>query len=94
MDQVASKVTPTKHLKNYKFDGVESELSSDKDPSTAAHRNMGYIAKEAWILQEISFGWSHVMDRIPMYALTKGWRLILGKKTLMFPPFLYTTSVL
>jgi hypothetical protein len=37
MDQVASKVTPTKHLKGYKSNGVESELSSDKDPSTAAH---------------------------------------------------------
>jgi hypothetical protein len=33
--QVASKVTPTKYLKNSRFDGAESELSSDNDPSTA-----------------------------------------------------------
>jgi hypothetical protein len=33
--QVASKVTPTKYLKNSRFDGAESELSSDDDPSTA-----------------------------------------------------------
>jgi hypothetical protein len=33
--QVASKVTPTKYLKNSRFDGAESKLSSDEDPSTA-----------------------------------------------------------
>jgi hypothetical protein len=33
--QVASKLTPTKYLKNSRFDGAESELSSDDDPSTA-----------------------------------------------------------
>jgi hypothetical protein len=33
--EVASKVTPTKYLKNSRFDGAESELSSDDDPSTA-----------------------------------------------------------
>jgi hypothetical protein len=33
--QEASKVTPTKYLKNSSFDGVDSGLSSDDDPSTA-----------------------------------------------------------
>jgi hypothetical protein len=33
--QEASKVTPTKYLKNSSFDGVDSGLSSDNDPSTA-----------------------------------------------------------
>jgi hypothetical protein len=33
--EVASKVTPTKYLKNSRFDGAESELSSEDDPSTA-----------------------------------------------------------
>jgi hypothetical protein len=32
--QEASKVTPTKYLKNSSFDGVDSRLSSDDDPST------------------------------------------------------------
>jgi hypothetical protein len=35
--RVASKVTPTKYLKNSRFDGAESELSSDDVPSTASH---------------------------------------------------------
>jgi hypothetical protein len=34
--QEASKVTPTKPLKNSSFDGVDSGLSSDDDPSTGA----------------------------------------------------------
>jgi hypothetical protein len=33
--QVASKIIPTKYLKNSRFDGMESKLSSDDDPSTA-----------------------------------------------------------
>ncbi len=33
--EVASKVTPTNYLMNSRFDGAESELSSDDDPSTA-----------------------------------------------------------
>jgi hypothetical protein len=33
--EVASKLTPTKYLKNSRFDSAESELSSGNDPSTA-----------------------------------------------------------
>jgi hypothetical protein len=52
---------------------------------TAGHdncRNIRSLAKSTCILQEIRFGSSLIIARIPVYALTKGlskfWRLHLG----------------
>jgi hypothetical protein len=37
MDQVTTKATPMKRSNTYRFDGAASDISSDEDPSTAAH---------------------------------------------------------
>jgi hypothetical protein len=46
--QVASEVTPTKYLKNSRFDGAASELSSDDDPSTATPNFQTNASLDDW----------------------------------------------